>query len=501
MKTIRLIASALALVMLSACLFACGGTNEPTSKTPASDNTEKTKTAETEKPATETGEASAETETAAATETPAPATPTDEPSTETPVEDPPYIFPENGVLGLLANGAAEEFGALDGNNPSFTGDGKILLFFDFATKNAGLDLADDTVINYTIKKSTSPEITGTSAIDQSVTTIKNDKGYIGLCFDVDTAFSRYESATFSISFTDKNGKEFFLNKKQIFKGISYDGVNKSKFDKASWMKKLNITTKINKQSVSQIGNVLGTDFTLTIALAKWDKNTSVDQIVSCAELFWYCYPRMYKRFGAAGQSPTSVTLAFENEGYGIASAGGNFVHIHDMWLRQNRNDFDCLTHEFAHVIQNGWNGDTCEYSGFIERFADCCRYLYAFEDGKINDLIWSLNTVEGENTRETSVRFLVWFDYFYSTEGNDLLLKFFTVCRSERYPSYMWGNAWAEIFEGSELEGLSIDEIWDMYVASDFAHLSAKRTSNKKPSPLLEAYNIREALAEREAKL
>jgi hypothetical protein len=198
---------------------------------------------------------------------------------------------------------------------------------------------------------------------------------------------------------------------------------------------------------------------------------------------------MYSRFAAVGQSPTKVTLDIEDGGYGIASASGNQVHIHDQWLQTNPRDYDCLTHEFAHVIQNGWDGDKCEYSGYIERFADCCRYLYAFEDGEYNDTNWELNTISGESTRETSVRFLVWLDYTYSTEDNDLLVKYFDVCRNRNYSSSRWNQAWAEIFEGSELEGKSIETVWNEYAKSEFATLSSKSVFGM--SKLLNKYDIR----------
>ena len=206
---------------------------------------------------------------------------------------------------------------------------------------------------------------------------------------------------------------------------------------------------------------------------------------------------MYSRFGEAGQSPTEVTLTIENAGYEIASAGGKDVHIHDQWLRDHQNDYDCLTHEFAHVIQNGWDGKYCEYSDYIERFADCCRYLYAFQEGKYNDSGWTLNTVRDESTVEKSVRFLVWMDQFYSSEENDLLLKFFIACRSKKYPAAEWSAAWDYIFEGSELQGKSIDEVWKMYEGSEFATLSARGIYGVVGySPLLNKYNVRAKLAE-----
>lgn len=408
--------------------------------------------------------------------------------TPTPTPEEPYVFPEDGVLKLLASGKAP--GAVDGLNPSLAGD-KIVVFFDFAFRKAGLALNENTEITYELVKVVNGQqekFEGTTKLDTTtVPEIKNEYGYIGLCFDTGATFDKFNKGTFSLSFKDEAGKEYFLKSKEIYKGVSYLGLDAAAFDEHF---KGTVKTTNGKQLITQVGTFNGTEFTFTISLSRWAGKTTASQIITVSRLFWEVYPKMYARFGALGQSPTTVNLTIEDTGYGIASAGGNNVHLHDQWLKSNYNDYDCLTHEFAHVIQNGWNGDYCQYSGYIERFADACRYLYAFQNGRFNDNGWELNTVYGESTLETSVRFVIWFDYFYSTEGNDLMVKYFDACRNKRIPASKWDQAWAYIFEGSELEGKSIDEIWKMYEESDFAKLSSRGALGY--SPLLKKYNVRE---------
>lgn len=250
-----------------------------------------------------------------------------------------------------------------------------------------------------------------------------------------------------------------------------------------------VTTYLTTKEVKQSGTVDGTEYKLTIRLTRWTGRTSPEQIVILSRLFWECYPKMYKRFGAAGKSPTEITLDIENKGYGIAWNAGQLVHLHDGWLERYPEDYDCITHELAHAIQNGWDGETLEYEDYIERFADACRYLYAFRDGEYNDKDWQMQTIEHEPTREASVRFIVWFDYFYSTAENDLFLNYFRVCHDEIYPTADWKKAWAEIFSGSALEGRDIDNIYAEYAASEFASLSTLRNDGE--SPLLEKYDVR----------
>ncbi len=250
-----------------------------------------------------------------------------------------------------------------------------------------------------------------------------------------------------------------------------------------------VTTTLTTKEVKQVGTADGVEYKLTIRLTRWTGRTTPAQIVVLSRLFWANYPKMYERFGAAGESPTEITLDIENKGYGIAWNSGKLVHLHDGWLEQYPEDYDCITHELAHAIQNGWDGATLEYEDFIERFADACRYLYAFRDGEYNDKDWQMQVLDREPTREDSVRFLVWFDYFYSTEDNDLLLNYFKVCRGEKYPTANWKEAWAEIFKGSALEGRDIDDIYAEYAASEFAVLSTSTRNG--PSALLEKYNVR----------
>ncbi len=407
--------------------------------------------------------------------------------TPTPTEpDEPYVFPADGVLKALEDGKAP--GMPDGRNPALSGD-KIVVFFEYAFRKAGLELSADTEINYTITKSGESPVTGTAKLDTSVPEIKNEYGYIGVCFDTGFTFDKFNKATLEFSFKDASGKEYTVKNQTVYKGLSYLGLDASAFDEYLGG---TVKTVVGKQKITQTATINGTDFTFTIYLSRWAGKTKAKQIITCSRLFWQTYPRMYARFGAAGNSPTNVGLTIENQGYGIASAGGSEVHLHDQWLMNNPQDFDCLTHEFAHVIQNGWDGDYCEYSGYIERFADACRYMYAFDDGKYNDSNWTLNTVSGENTRETSVRFLVWMDYFYSNEENDLILKFFTACRSKKYPANKWNEAWAEIFDGTELQGKSIEEVWSMFESSEFAKLSARGIATiVGSSALLKKYDIR----------
>ncbi|MBP0967027.1 MAG: hypothetical protein J5722_05310 [Oscillospiraceae bacterium] len=255
---------------------------------------------------------------------------------------------------------------------------------------------------------------------------------------------------------------------------------------------------VSGDKVLQKGKVNGQDYALTLDLSKWEQHTTTEQLVELSRLFWQCYPRMWARFADISDAPTEITLAVENEGYGVAEAGGNHVHIHDQWLYKYPEDFDCITHELAHIIQNGWDGNYLEDSGYIERFADCCRYEYAIDSGYYNDGEWTLQTVADESTRSTSVRFLVWLDYNYSDADTDILRNFLAVCRNAKISSDRWERGWQEVFAGTQLAGKTIDEVWAMFAASDFANLSSY-SDHGSGSDLLAQYPIRDKVKQRES--
>ncbi|MCR5600316.1 MAG: basic secretory family protein [Ruminococcus sp.] len=237
----------------------------------------------------------------------------------------------------------------------------------------------------------------------------------------------------------------------------------------------------------------GQNYSLTIDLTKWEHNTNTEQIKILSQLFWQCYPRMYERFHDLSNPPTDVILAIENESYEVAEAYDNHIHLHDMWLRGNTEDFDCITHELAHIIQADWNDEYLEYSSYIERFADLCRYEYAMNDGFYNDANWTLQTIYEEDDRSESVRFLVWLDHVYSDANTDIIRNYFNVCRNMMFTSDQWDKAWEQIFAGTQLSGKTIDEVWDMFADSDFAYCSSYGNYGG-TSELLGKYPVREKL-------
>lgn len=258
-----------------------------------------------------------------------------------------------------------------------------------------------------------------------------------------------------------------------------------------------------EKSIRFDATINGTKFGLTIDLSGAVGQTKPEQIVIAAKLFWYCYPQMYARF-ATETSPTDIILYIENFGYEVAEAWENKVHIHDGWLAYCPIDFDCLTHEFAHIVQSDWQEEYMPFfeddSYMVERFADFCRFLYAYKDGKFNDLTWDLQTAETESNYHDSVRFWVWLDYTYSTPENDIYAKMNAQILSQKYTTADWaenGIAWQDAFTGTAAYGKDLNTLWDEYVATEMAMLPSGVEQPGEVSPLLKAVSLREAVNER----
>lgn len=279
------------------------------------------------------------------------------------------------------------------------------------------------------------------------------------------------------------------------------------FDMCEIIDGVQVGVQESSKQVILRGEVLDETFTLVVDLKGAEGYTTPEQVVTCAKLFWYCYPRLYIRYGKTNpNTPTSVTLKIENFGYEIASASGSEVHLYDQWLYNNKYDYDCLTHEFTHIIQGGWQGGYVPSKGtdtyMIERFADANRFLYAYQNGKYNDLGWELQTINTESSYDKSVRFWVWLDYTYSTPEVDILqrIAYFVSLRDRKYSQATWeprGAAWKDVFKGTGAEGKNILQLWDEYAADPMAKLSSKANRAGSLSPLLQKTPLRTAIRDR----
>lgn len=260
-----------------------------------------------------------------------------------------------------------------------------------------------------------------------------------------------------------------------------------------------VTTVVEENKITQTGKFNGVEFQFTIDLSGWEQKTSPEQIRKIADLFWDCYPKMYERFGEALESPTKVDFCFHQSG-NLAATSGSRVSIDDNHLRENGSecDFDCITHEFAHVINHLYDSDqyNCIDVNLVETFAEYCRFVYAYKDGYYNDKAWEMR--KASHVKETSApvskRFLVWLDYKCFSQDKDVIYDIMTTWYNKDYRADEWDDVWKNIFAGTDLEGKTIKEAWDEYKNDVFANTDATASEYGGTSDLIRIYDARNML-------
>ncbi len=240
----------------------------------------------------------------------------------------------------------------------------------------------------------------------------------------------------------------------------------------------------------------GIQFKLVLDLSDWQKHTKAEDLLKIKELFYEVYPQMYDRFGGYKPSPTDVEIKVRNytndEDNPAAYTTKNQIYLNDKFLESNPMHYDCMTHELAHVIQNGWAGEKVEYGmDSIESFANYCRFVYAYKDGRYNDMVHEMKDAEAKNVRDKSTRFLVWLDQQALSSDRDIMRDYFELCSDGSYTKDNWDKAWKRLFKGTKFEGKSIDKVWKMYLDSKFAYYSSKAADENSKSELIEKTDVR----------
>ena len=246
--------------------------------------------------------------------------------------------------------------------------------------------------------------------------------------------------------------------------------------------------------------VNGIDYKLTIDQSEATGYLEEKQLDHIEALFYEAYPKMYDRFGGYNNAPTDVIIKIvpevdEDNPNVISTSGydGNVIWLKEKWLDHayNYDGFDALTYEFGQIIQYGWDYDNLEFgTDSCASFAEYCRFIYAYKDGRYNDKNSELEDANTESERDISARFLVWLDYETSESNKDIIRDYFEVCSDFNHSS--WDKEWKTLFKNTKFSGKSIDEVWDIYVNSDFAYYDSVAPDKDTKSELINETNVRE---------
>ena len=167
---------------------------------------------------------------------------------------------------------------------------------------------------------------------------------------------------------------------------------------------------------------------------KANANDMTDENIKTLEdLFYQVYPQMYDRFGGYTKAPTEVIVTIEHDYQHAGTASGNRIILND--VKYTNTGYDVFTHELAHIATHKWNDKTkiydhwdvskLEYDAYKENFAEYCRYVYGYENGKYNDNGWELKDIYKQGSRDNSDRFFVWLDWETTSSNKDIIRDFF----------------------------------------------------------------------------
>lgn len=188
----------------------------------------------------------------------------------------------------------------------------------------------------------------------------------------------------------------------------------------------------------------------TLIFINKDPKLKPQTIADLKSVFWKVYPQQVKRFNK--QSAKTVTVMVGNEYKGVGATWKSVVKIDQDWLANNPTDFDLLTHELMHVVQNypypipdPWLTDS---------IADYARYTFGVDNGRAG---WSLPPYSvGQSYNHTyriGARFLVWLE---KHKRKDIVDRVNQALYQGVYTKELW----------PKLTGNTLDELWSAYAAN-----------------------------------
>lgn len=165
------------------------------------------------------------------------------------------------------------------------------------------------------------------------------------------------------------------------------------------------------------------------------------------DTYFTVYPVLARHYN---EGTVKEVIFFIDTAYaGVAEAGGNQVRINPKWLKAHPNDFDLVTHEVMHLIQN-YPPDAGPW-WLVEGIADYVRYVFGV-DNTLGG--WSLPNYDSsqnfDNSYRITARFLVWLE---SEVRPGIVKQLDHAMRCKTYNPEIW----------HELTGLTVNELWENY--------------------------------------
>jgi len=168
------------------------------------------------------------------------------------------------------------------------------------------------------------------------------------------------------------------------------------------------------------------------------------------EAFFTVYPQEAARFNP--NTTKKVTFIIDPAYKGVAAAYNGIIRYSPLWMLQNPDDIDVVTHEVFHLVQAYGNGAGPGW--LTEGITDYVRYKYGIDNARGG---WSLTPFQPQhhytNSYRIAARFLVWVEKNKNPKVVDSLDA---ALRKNTYTPQLW----------VKLTGKTVDDLWQQYAAN-----------------------------------
>ncbi|RNI31432.1 basic secretory protein-like protein [Rufibacter latericius] len=165
------------------------------------------------------------------------------------------------------------------------------------------------------------------------------------------------------------------------------------------------------------------------------------------DAFFKVYPKEAARFNP--NTTKKVTFIIDPAYQGVAAASDGIIRYSPLWMLQNPNDIDVVTHEVFHLVQAyphdagpGW---------LTEGITDYVRYKFGVDNAGGG---WSLTPFKPEhhytNSYRITGRFLAWLE---KNKNPKIVDSLDAALRKKTYTPELW----------VKLTGKTVDELWQQY--------------------------------------
>ncbi|MCG8309170.1 MAG: basic secretory family protein [Cytophagales bacterium] len=182
-------------------------------------------------------------------------------------------------------------------------------------------------------------------------------------------------------------------------------------------------------------------------LVNKDKTLDERALNNLIDTYFIVYPVLVRNFNE--EAVREVAFFIDPDYSGIAESGGGKIRINPKWLKDHSDDFDIITHEVMHLVQDYPPGTGPWW--ITEGIADYVRYVYGVDNEKGGWYLPDYSEDQNyDNGYRVTARFFLWIE---NRIRPGFIKQLDHVMRANIYSEGFWGRQ----------TGMTLQELWDVY--------------------------------------